>query len=175
MSFDWKGLVGTVAPAIAGTFGTPLAGMGVAALCQALGLTPKATEAENHDMIAAKLAGATPADMLAIKNAEQQFIKDMKSLDIDLEKIHAGDRDSARKMQMETKSYTPHVLAGIITVGFFGILIGLLAGWLHTKDSPELLLLMGSLSTAWGMVVSFFYGSSTGSQAKDATIKAMAH
>lgn len=169
MAFDWRSLLSTVAPGIATAFGGPLAGMAVAAIGKALNV-PEPTQ----EKIQAALAGATPDDMLKLKTAEDQFQKDMKSLDIDLERINAGDRDSARKMQVENKSWTPHVLAIVITVGFFGILVGMLTGHMSSKDSPELLLLIGSLSTAWGMVVSFFYGSSTGSQAKDATIRAMA-
>jgi membrane protein DedA with SNARE-associated domain len=61
----------------------------------------------------------------------------------------------------------------LVTTGFFGILIGMMTGQFVTKDSPELLLLVGSLATAWGMVISFYFGSSAGSQAKDSTIRAM--
>jgi hypothetical protein len=168
MSFDWKGLLSTVAPGIATAFGGPLAGMAVAAVGKALNV-PAPTE----ETIQAALAGATPEDMLKLKTAEEQFQKDMKSLDIDLERISAGDRDSARHMQIEVKSKVPAILGTIITIGFFGVLVGLLSGILTTVNSPELMILIGSLSTAWGMVVSFFYGSTTGSQNKDATIKAM--
>ncbi len=135
MSFDWKSLVGTVAPGIAATFGTPLMGMGVRALCDALGMTPAAKEEDTHAALEARLATASPADLLAIKNSEQEFQKNMKSLDIDLEKIQAGDRDSARKMQVDTRSKIPAYMAVLITAGFFGVLVGLMAGWLHTGDS----------------------------------------
>ena len=58
----------------------------------------------------------------------------------------------------------------LITVGYFGILIGLLAGMLKLSNNEALLILIGALSTAWGAVVQFFFGSSSGSQAKDAVI-----
>lgn len=169
MSFNWKSIVGAVAPVLGTALGGPLGGMAVKAIGDALGLSD-ATEAT----VSGAIQGATPDQLAAIKKADQDFAVKMKSLDIDLEKIGSEDRDSARKMQIETKSWTPHVLALVITVGFFGILIGLLSGVLSSKDSPELLLLIGSLSTAWGMVVSFFYGSSSGSQGKDSTISKMA-
>ena len=169
MNFDWKGLIGTVAPGLASAFGTPVAGLAVGAICKALGLTPTASEAE----IESKMAAASPADLLALKASEQQFQKDMKSLDIDLEKISAGDRDSARKMQISTRSLTVPILSWGVTIGFFSILIGMLAGFLHTKDSPELLLLIGSLSTAWGMVMSFHFGTTSASRSKDDTINSL--
>jgi hypothetical protein len=168
MDFDWKGVLKTVAPGLATAFGGPLAGMAVAAIGNALGVSEPTQE-----KIQAALAGATPEDMLKVKLAEQQFVKDMRTLDVDLDRIAAGDRDSARKMQVETKSRIPAMLAALVTTGFFGILIGMMTGQFVTKDSPELLLLVGSLATAWGMVISFYFGSSAGSQAKDSTIRAM--
>jgi hypothetical protein len=172
MSFDWKGLIGTVAPSLASAFGTPLAGLATSAICQALGLTPKANADETQTDIQMKLAGASPTDLLALKNAEQQFQKDMKSLDIDLEKLQVEDRANARDMQVKTRSWAPPALAAIVTVGFFGVLFGMLAGSFSSKESPELLILIGSLGTAWGMIISFYFGSSWGSQSKDATIHA---
>jgi len=168
MDFDWKGVLRTVAPGLATAFGGPLAGMAVAAVGNALGLSEPTQE-----KIEAALVGATPADLLTIKKAEQEFVKAMKTLDIDLEKVHAGDRDSARKMQTETKSNVPALLAALVTTGFFGVLGGLLTGQFTTRDTPEMLLLIGSLSTSWGMVVSFYFGSSSGSQGKDATIRGL--
>ena len=166
--FDWKSLVGSVAPMLATALGGPLAGMAVQAIGGVLGL-----EKPTEESVAVALSGAGPEMLLKLKQADQDFATKMKALDIDLERISAGDRDSARKMQAETKSRIPAALAGLVTMGFFGILIGMMTGQFVTKDSPELLLLVGSLSTAWGMVISFYFGSSSGSQAKDFTIRAM--
>jgi hypothetical protein len=169
MNFDWKSLLRTVAPALATAAGGPLAGLAVKTIGDALGLD-NATE----DTVSAALQGASPDTLLKLKQADQQFAKDMKALDVDLEKVAAADRDSARRMQVETKSRTPHVLAVIVTVGFFSILIGMMGGWLKPSENQALLILLGALSAAFGAVINFFYGSSAGSQAKDATIKAMA-
>jgi hypothetical protein len=51
------------------------------------------------------------------------------------------------------------VLALIITVGFFGVLAGLLTGHFDLWDNAGITMLIGSLATSWGMVVSFYYGS----------------
>jgi hypothetical protein len=50
----------------------------------------------------------------------------------------------------------------------------MMGGWLKPSENQALLILLGALSAAFGAVINFFYGSSAGSQAKDATIKAMA-
>jgi hypothetical protein len=107
--------------------------------------------------------------MLALKNAENNFKLEMKKLDVDLERISAGDRDSARKMAMQNpKDWTPRALAGAITVGFFGVLMYMLMYGLPPAGGGEAMLVMlGTLGTAWGAVVSFYFGSSAGSRAKD--------
>jgi hypothetical protein len=156
MAFDWKSLIGTVAPTIATALGGPLAGMAVKAVGDALGV-----QNPTEDNVSAALANATPDVLLKVKQADQEFAEKMKQMDIDLEKIQADDRASARSMQVSTRSLAPQLLAGLITIGFFGILIGLMGGWLHTGDSNELLLLLGSLATSWGAVVNFYYGSSS--------------
>jgi hypothetical protein len=62
----------------------------------------------------------------------------------------------------------PPVLSVLVTVGFFGILIGLMSGQIHTSDA--LMLMLGSLGTAWTGIIAFYFGSSASSQAKDAMI-----
>src|SRR6266853_1902519 len=154
-SFDWKALIGTVAPVIGTALGGPLAGMAVKAVGDALGL-----QNPTEDTVSAALATATPDVLLKVKQADQDFARQMKSLDIDLERIQAADRDSARRMQTDTRSKVPALMALLITLGFFGILIGLMAGKLSTGDSNELLLLLGALAASWGAVVNFYFGSS---------------
>ena len=155
MSFDWRSLIGQVAPVIGTALGGPLAGMAVKAVGDAIGL-----QNATPDTVSVALANATPDQLAAIKKADQDFAAKMKELDINLEQIDASDRANARTMQTNLRSNVPAMLAGLITTGFFGILIGMLAGYLTSKDSPELNILIGALSTAWGMVVSFYYGSS---------------
>lgn len=97
----------------------------------------------------------------------------LEEFDVKREEIAAGDRDSARKREIEIKDKTPAILAGLITLGFFLIL-----GWMIIKGIPEtghdaLLLLLGTLSASWAGVVAYYFGSSSGSRSKDATIHNM--
>ena len=123
------------------------------------------------DAIHTAIATATPEQLLELKKADDeirlkmsqlgfQSVKDLRELDVRAEEIEAGDRDSARRLQMNTRSIIPAMLALVITIGFFGVLIGLMAGVLKTTTNPETLLLLGALSAAWGALVQFYYGSS---------------
>jgi hypothetical protein len=68
-------------------------------------------------------------------------------------------------MQVATKSYLPPTLAIGVTVGFFGILFGLMFG--QIEHAPQIDIMLGSLGTAWTGIIAFYFGSSAGSQAKD--------
>ena len=161
-------LLGQLAPSIATALGGPLAGVAIKTLSSALFGHEDGTE----EQISAAMATATPDQLAAIKKIDADFKVQMKSLDIDLERIAAGDRDSARQMQRETKDWVPKVLAIVITLGFFGILIWMLLNGMPKTGTEALLMMLGALGTAWTGVVNFYYGSSAGSKAKNDMLSA---
>lgn len=155
---EWKAFVGTVAPWIGAALGGPLGSAAVGAVADALGLSEKTEETIKN-----ALAGVTPEQMLALKNADQAFALKMQELGYkqvaDLEAIAAGDRRDARSMQNVTRSPIPALLSVGVTLGYFVILIGMMTGWLKVSDSQALLLMLGSLSTGWGVVMAFWFGT----------------
>lgn len=156
-------LVRTVAPSIASAVSGPLAGMATKAISEALLGRPDASEAE----LVQAAAKATPEQLLALKKAEQEFEVQMRELDIDLERIANADRDSARNREIKTKDLTPKILAGFITAGYFGVLFYMLRNGLPQHGGSEAMLVMlGTLGTAWGGVVAYYFGSSAGSKEK---------
>jgi len=159
-------LIGSVAPTIATALGGPVAGLAVKAISGALFGHDSATE----DEIRTVLANPTGDQLAALKKIDADFAVQMKALDIDLERIAAGDRASARDMQKETKDWIPRALAVSVTVGFFAILLYMLIYGLPTTGNEALLLLLGALQTAWGGIIAFYFGSSSGSQQKDKMI-----
>jgi hypothetical protein len=159
-------LIGSVAPTIATALGGPVAGMAVKAISGALFGHDSATE----DDIRTVLANPTGDQLAALKKIDADFAVQMKTLDIDLERIAAGDRASARDMQKETRDWIPRALAVSVTVGFFAILLYMLVYGLPTTGNEALLLLLGALQTAWGGIIAFYFGSSSGSQKKDQMI-----
>lgn len=162
---DFTKIIATVAPWIGTALGGPLGGMAVEAAANALGLTDKTTDA-----IKTALGGATPEQMLALKQADQAFSVQMQALGFkqitDLEALAAGDRKDARAMQVAKPSVVPAVLSTLVTAGYFGILIGMMKGWLVIDESQALLLMLGSLTTAWGAVMAFWFGTTRDSGRK---------
>lgn len=63
-----------------------------------------------------------------------------------------------------------YVLATIILAGYFGTLHALLRLGIPQVNSEPIWILIGGLQIAFAAVVQYFFGSSSGSTAKDATI-----
>jgi len=165
-------LVRTVAPSIASAVGGPLAGMATKAISEALLGKPDGSEEE----LLQAAAKASPEQLLALKKAENDFALQMRELDIDLERIASEDRDSARNREIKTKDWTPKILAGGITVGYFGVLFYMLTHGLPTTGGSEAMLVMlGTLGTAFGGVMAYYFGSSAGSKEKTEALNRMTH
>jgi hypothetical protein len=163
-------LVKTVAPSLATAVGGPLAGMATRAISDALLGKPDGTEDELIDAA----AKASPDQLLALKKAEQDFAVRMRELEIDLQRIDAADRNSAREREVKTGDWTPKALAGAVTLGFFGVLGYMIAYGLPSQGGEALLVMLGTLGTAWGGIVSYYFGSSAGSKEKSEAMNRMA-
>ncbi len=162
-------LVKTVAPSIATAVGGPLAGMATRAISEALLGRPDGTDEE----LAEAAKNATPEQLLALKQAEQDFTVRMRELEIDIERIDAADRGSARDREVKTGDWTPKALAGAVTLGFFGVLGYMIAYGLPSQGGEALLVMLGTLGTAWGGIVSYYFGSSAGSKEKSEAMNRM--
>ena len=158
-----RDLIGKVAPLIGTALGGPIGGLAVQVLGEALGISEPTQAKIEKAFTTGQMTGEQIA---AVRLAEIKFSERAQELGIDLEKIHADDRRSARDMQVQTKSRIPGILAILISLGFFGILIGMMTGTLDVGNSEALLIMLGALGAAWGAVVNFYFGSSKGSEDK---------
>lgn len=162
---DWKNIVSTVAPWVGAAIGGPLGSTAVSVVADALGLSEKTESA-----IKQAISGTTPEQMLALKKADQEFAVRMQELGFsqvkDLEAIAAGDRDSARKREMEVKDHTPRNLAYAITVGFFSVLLLLMFADFPENSKEVLYIMLGTLGTSWTACISYYFGSTAGSKVK---------
>jgi hypothetical protein len=103
---------------------------------------------------------------------EQAQTMKLKLAEIELQAYQAQitDVQSARQMQMSNKSAWPGVLTVVIVGGFYGVLAAVIWVGLPSTTAPggeAILMLIGSLTTALPMVLSFWFGTTQGSQNKD--------
>ena len=148
-----------IAPTIATAMGGPLAGMAVSAISKAIGVEPEKV----GDMISNNKL--TAEQIAQVKIAEIELQKQAQELGLNFEKLSVEDRKSAREMQATTRSIVPPALAAIVTIGFFGIMVMMLLGKVDSNN-PAILMMLGSLGTAWTGIIAYYFGSSAGSQAK---------
>ena len=154
----------TLAPTVATVLGGPFAGMAVEALGSAFGMKD-ATQQTIKDIVQ---GGNMTGDQLqAIKTAEVALQQRLAELKIKPEELAVQDRASARTMQTATRSHVPGILASLVTLGFFGIMLGMMLGKLNVSNEQALLILLGALASGWGAVMNFYFGSSAGSAAKN--------
>ena len=149
-----------IAPTIATCLGGPLAGLAVTALSKLFGVAPDDVKGMIED-------GKLSAEQIeAVKVEEIRFKEQTQALGLNFEQLAVEDRKSARDMQSETKSNVPAILSYAITIGFFGILAAIMLDYANDNNQP-LLIMLGSLGTAWVSVISFWFGSTNASHVKD--------
>lgn len=160
---NWKKIVASVAPGIATALGGPLAGVAVGTLGKAL----LGDEAAGEDAVERAVLSANPEALAKIKQAELDFRAEMKRLDIDLEQLHQADRDSARKREIAVGGYANPILAGVVIAGFF-ITVGYVLTGKAQVESALAGALVGYVSAKAEQVISYYFGSSSGSKDKTA-------
>jgi hypothetical protein len=165
----WKDIVGTVAPALAGLLGGPLAGVAVKALSEALLGTPDGSEEAVENAI---LVGQSPELLAKLKQIEADLTSKLADAGVKIEDIHQRDRASARELAKANGMLPQVVLSTLFVTGYFAIVYVLLAKQIEIAESMRdaALMLVGVLTAAIPQILQFWFGSSRGSQSKDQLI-----
>lgn len=186
-----------LAPTIATVAGTPLLGGAVAALEGVFGLTPKPDSSidDRQEAVAAAISGATPEQLLAVKQADQQFAERMTELGfkdkealaelaVKEEQVFVGDTADARAKNANNDRV---FWLGVVVLGTFAVIMGaslygayaLLTGKLPVTNAAVIGMVAGFVGTIIGyasanaqQVVGFFFGSSKGSEQKSEAMSA---
>ena len=179
-TFDWRKLIGVLAPTIGTALGSPLAGIALSQLSNAIFGVPD----KSQDDIAAAIAGGQLSgdQIAAIKKAEADFAVRMKELDIDVLKINQATElayvaDTSNAREVFSKDTGVFRLGVSILVGF-AVLMGmvltgcflLMTGYFQVDPSVSAVC-SGLIGTVIGyvaanaqQVTSYFFGSSKGSK-----------
>lgn len=153
----------TLAPTVASALLGPLGGVAVAAIGQIIGISEPTQDKITK---AIQLGQLTPEQIGEIKKLELQYQENEKERGFRYEELAFKDRDSARAMQTNTKSHVPAVLTYLLTVGFFGVLYMMFKNP-EMKESAPLMIMLGSLGTAWTGACAFWFGTTHGSSLKN--------
>lgn len=154
-----KQIIGSVAPLIGTAIGGPFGALAGTLIKKALG-TPEADD----KAIEAAITSGNPETLLKLKEAEGAITIQMEQLGITREKLAFDDTANARAREIAVRDNTPAILAYAVTVGFFGVLAYLLVQGKPEHGGDALLVMLGSLGTAWAGITTYYYGSSAGSR-----------
>ena len=150
------GLLKSLAPTIASAAGGPLSGMAVKMAASKLGLPENTTANEIEDLIERE-----PEKAVLVKQADQDFKKRIREMEIDLEsfKTEVEDRKSAR--ESFGTDWTPKVFS-IICLLLYGSYVMVVTLFEHSQQSETVIsLVLGQLSGILGTAAAFFYGGSS--------------
>lgn len=157
-----KEILGVVAPTLGTALGGSMGGMAGKMIADALGVD------NNEKAISDAISNATPEQLAQIKKIESDFKVQMKALDIDLERIAASDRDSARRREIETGDKIPAVIAILTMVSFFAYIAAVtFVPAARDADIGFINIAVGWLGGTASTVVAYYFGSSSGSAKKD--------
>ena len=182
MGFNFLTAIKNIAPIIVGTFGTPLAGVAVKALCDFIPDEPKAAVQQAQgtggtDGAISKLGELFQQGAISIaqvKQAEDAHREKMAELGYksvsDLAAIAAQDTASARAREIALKDKTPAVLAAVAVSGAVLISLAIVSGNAPAmKDTATAALagtIVGYIFGELKLVFSYYFGSSADSKAK---------
>ena len=163
-----KSILGAIAPIIGGALGGPFGAAAGLVLQKALGTNdPKALEAS--------ITSGDPDILVKLKQADNDFKVQMANVGVEEDKLRYDDAASARTRQEVVKDSTPTVLAyGVIIVTL--AINALLFIYGSPKGLPDIALgrILGTWDAATMLVLSYYFGSSSGSADKSNTIAQLA-
>lgn len=151
-----------LAPTVATILGGPLAGLVVGGLGKILGID-NATKDTIVDAL--RKVTLTESQLIELKRLEEQAQENVRRYNIDLNTLEVRDRESARWREAMTRDNTNRSIAYIIIFSFIGTSGAILFN-LAKVDSVIAGTIIGYLSAKAEQVLSYYFGSTSGSKLK---------
>jgi len=158
---DWLKTLGSIAPALATAIGGPLAGAATKYIAASL----LGDENAGIEQIEAAVLGASPEQLTKLKAMDLDFKKHMASLGVDVFKIEAEDKQSARVEHKHSKM--PAVLSVMMTLFIIGIVVSLFSFEPPTGAREVLFMLLGVVVKEWSNSMGYWYGTTRSSSEKN--------
>ncbi len=158
--------------------GGPFGNMAAQAIGNAIGVDKVEPTEDGVENAITRAQEKDPEIMLKLRQAEQLFQTQMQKLGFDsaekIAAIDAEDRASARAREIAVRDKIPAILAITVTAGFFGMLATLVFHLVPPEALQIITLMIGTLGSTWVSIITYYFGSSSGSAAKQDTINKIA-
>ena len=162
---DIKSIIGSSAPIVGGLLGGPVGGTVGTLISTILGVE------DNPEAVLNSLR-TDPESYVKLKQLELNNTVKLQELKIEEARLIINDMASARQRQSDSekatgkRDYNLYVLAWTIVIGYFSLVYTLIDGNVPEDKTGVIYLLFGTLATAFGGVIQYFFGSSAGSKEK---------
>lgn len=169
----WKEIIGTLAPTVASALGGPLAGAAVVAIGELLGITEPT---QDKIKVAIENGSLTGEQVSAIRQLELKLKGEEEERGFRYTELEFKDRDSARGRDTElSKSGQHNYRADTMFVLAVAVIVGLVYSIWTEPGINEFMkgvvtLVLGRFLGYLDNIYSFEFGTTRGSQNKDATI-----
>lgn len=164
---DWQDTLKQLAPTVATALLGPLGGMAVSSIGSILGIDKPTQDSITKAIQSGQL---TPDQVSKLKELDLQYQSEEKERGFRYEELAFKDRDSARIRESSTKDNVNRNLAYFIIAAFIATVGCTLAGWTKV-DSVLAGTLIGYLSAKAEQVLSYYFGSSSGSRENQAAMR----
>lgn len=173
---NWKEILGQIAPTIATAFGVPPMVTGALTWVGEKVLGKPAGTPATQDELQQLIEGGDPATLLKLKQADLDYKAHLADLGVQLEVANVADRGSARDLAKVRGIAVQAALTLLYQVGYFGLLYLVFSGNAHvTAELHDVaMILIGVMTAAEHQILTFWFGSTSGSQNKDAALAAAA-
>ncbi len=169
----WKEIIGTLAPTVASALGGPLAGAAVVAIGELLGITEPT---QDKIKVAIENGSLTGEQVSAIRLLELKLKGEEEERGFRYTELEFKDRDSARERDTElNKSGQHNYRADAMFMLAVAVIVGLVYSIWTEPSINEFMkgvvtLVLGRFLGYLDNIYSFEFGTTRGSQTKDATI-----
>jgi outer membrane lipoprotein SlyB len=155
-----KQIVDALAPTLGTILGGPLGGLAGTILASVFGTN-------DTGAIESAILSGNPDALAKLKEAELQAQTRARELDIDLEKLNAADRASARDLAIHTGITPQVVITCVYTIAYFATLYMFVLGDVKASPYEQIIIaLITVITTVQIQIANFWFGSSSGSEKK---------
>lgn len=159
-------LLKSLAPLLGSAIAGPFGGIAASFIADKLGVPERTVQA-----VTEALGNVTPEQAAQVRAAEVEFKKWLADNDLKREQLAYTDTQGARDMFSSTKSVTPSILTWIVVTLTLIAEGALLFNQIPPGADPIILgRVLGTMDSALMLVLGFWFGSSHGSQNKDALL-----
>lgn len=156
----FKKILGSFAPFLGSMVGGPFGAQAGKMISSLLLGKENASEEEMQQA----LATASPETLIKLRELDTAYKVQMATLVNQQQELTNQDRHSARNRQIKLRDPVPAFLAMFLTLGFFGVLGGLIYFPIRTNVQSLVDVMLGSLGTAWVTAMAYYFGDSARSK-----------